>query len=465
MFLEASSNLRRRVAIVGSMLIVAPMLIVVLAGWAVLQRMEQIAAVTGANTNTPSATADLSQMAQQLVEVCRKYQQASLAALKRGKHILNMIGPIHLDGAHMVVWQATNELTGERKSLEIPLMSAGKANFVSVTDFDQAAPAVDEIAKQSGTVATVFQRLNDRGDMLRVASTFKSEKGKRAIGTIIPSDGRVGESAKLLEAVLKGEGYVGKEVQGNVSYLTSYEPLQNGWGKVVGMLNTAVPEEQIKSQLRFLAASNPTTSGRPQLFIFEASGEKRGTAVVMADKSLEGRDLSTEKDSEGKPFVLDLCSRATQLNEGQLGEYSFQKATRLGGIPSGMTARFAYVPELNWVVGFFKPEMTSQASVPFLQALVWAMWLLFGVSAASTALAIRVWLKFSDDLALKLNALFNDLRKEAEHDSAHASRRQTANLLTLAAGIDHTVNVVTEEVGASETEPQPPAPETSALPS
>jgi len=502
-FLETTTNnLRRRVAIVGSILIVAPMLVVVIAGWLVLQRIERIASATAVNPNPLQSrtNTDLSQMAQNLVEVCRKYHQASLEALKNGQRILKEIGPIRLDGSHMVVWHARNEITGERKSFEAPLMSAGDISFVSVPDFDQVAPAVDEIAKKSGTVATVFQRLNDRGDMLRVASTLKSEEGLRAIGTFIPGDARVGVSAKVLETVLKGESYTGKEVQGKVTYLTSYVPLKNGWGKVVGILNTSVPEEQIKSQLGLLATSNTTRNDKPQLFILEASGEKVGTAVVMADKSLEGADLSNEKDAEGRPYVRDLCARATQIGAGQTGEYKFQKATRVGGIPRSMTARFAYVPELDWAVGFLQAGMDSQASVPFAQALVWAMWLLFGVSVASTALAIRVWIKFSDDLAPKLNALLDHLRKEAkqisaaavelsheaEHalaersakspnpwqhtaqskiqeslvsdDSAHALRRQTENLLKLVEGIDQTVKVVTEEVGVFETEPEAPAP-------
>ena len=464
MFLEATANnLRRRVAIVGSILIVAPMLVVVIAGWLILQRIEQIAAVAAVKTAPAQSKSDtdLSQMAQKLVEVCRKYHQASVEALQSGQRILKEIGPIHLDGSHMVIWHATNELTGERKMLEIPLMSAGDTSFVSVTDFDQVAPAVDEIAKKSGTVVTVFQRLNDHGDMLRVASTLKSEKGTRAIGTFVPGDQLVGESAKVLETVLKGESYTGKEVRGKVTYLTSYEPLKNSWGKVVGALNTAVPEEQIKSQVELLATSNAIKGDKPQLFIFEASGERLGTAVVMADKSLEGSDLSNEKDAEGRLYVRDLCARATQIAAGQTGEYKFQKTTRVGGIPRSMTARFGYVPELGWAVGFLQAEMDTQASVPFLQALGWAMWLLFGVSVASTSLALRVWIKFSDDLAHKLSALLDHLRKDAKQltaaavelsheasEDTHDLRHQTENLLKLAQGIDHTVKVVTEEVGS-----------------
>ena len=419
-FLEASAkNLQRRVAIVGSMLIIAPMLVVTLAGWAILQRIEHAGAV--ADSPRLSLThLDLSQMTQHLLEVCRKYQQASVEALTSGTRILGQIGPIHLDGTHVLTWHARNEVTGQVKALQTPLMAAGGVDFLPVTDFDQPAPAVDEITKIAGTPATIFQRLNEQGDMLRVASSEKSEQGTRAIGTFIPADGRQGQSAKVLEAILTGKTYIGKEVYGKVGYLTAYEPLVNSWGKVIGALNTILPEEQIKAQVRQLAAASSANPQAPQLFIFEASGENRGVALVMADQSLEGSNLWNDKDSAGRAYVQEMCSRATRLPAGQLAEYKFQKVDRVGGIPITMTAQFAYVPDLDWIVGFAQPQKVSQSSLPAVGSLVWAMWLLFGVSVASTGLALQVWLKFSHDLAPKLSLLLKHLRKDTKQLTAAA---------------------------------------------
>jgi len=406
-FLESSiSSIRRRVAIVGTILIVLPMLVLGLAGWAVFQRVERVAAA--AELPTPSIHVDLAQMAQNLVDLCRKYQQAGVEALKNGQRLLKEKGPIRLNSAHMSIWHAVNELTGEKKSFEIPLMSAGELNLTQVNDFDQPAPVVDEIEKSAGTSATVFQRLNERGDMLRIASSVKSSAGTRAIATFIPADARHGESAKILQSVLDGKTYIGNEVQGNVTFLTAYQPLINSWGKVVGMLNTALPEEQIKTQVTRLVASSAKTTGKAELFILK----------VSEDPSSQGNRQWSETDGAGQPYVRDIRARATQLTAGQLGEYKFQKASRAGGIPRTITARFAYVPELDWVVGYSRPENDLQASVPAAQLLVWAVWLLFGVGVAATGLAVRVWLEFVEDLAPKLIGLLSQLRKDAKQLTA-----------------------------------------------
>jgi hypothetical protein len=267
--------------------------------------------------------------------------------------------------------------------------------------------------------------MNDRGDMLRVASSLKSANGMRAVGTFVPAESREGESAKVLQAVLSGKTYLGKEVVNEAVYLTAYQPLKNRSGAVVGMLNTALPEEQMETSVRHLAnLATKAELDKPQPFIFDVSGEMHGRA-------LEGRNLWNEKDSAGRAYVQDICSRAAHLPPGQLAEYKFEKAERAGEIPRSMTARFAYVSELGWAVGFVEPETSTQASLPGIHLLVSMMWLLFGIGAASTGVALQIWLKFSDDLAVKLSSLLQHLRKDAKqlaeaaieltHEAEHAS--------------------------------------------
>ncbi len=75
MFLETTtSNIRRRVAVVGTILIVAPMLVLSVAVWAVTQRIQQPAPI---NSVRPS-NANLLELTQNLVDICRKYRQDSV---------------------------------------------------------------------------------------------------------------------------------------------------------------------------------------------------------------------------------------------------------------------------------------------------------------------------------------------------------------------------------------------------
>ncbi len=417
LFEATTNNIRRRVAFVGVILIVAPALAIGLAAWAVLHRIQQIPL---AEAPTPVSNAGFSKLAQNLVAVCRNYGQSYLSSLKSGEQILKDLGPVRLDGSHSAVWHATNEITGQPKLLEVPVMSAGSLKFTPPSDDEEAAPAVvEEIEQKAGTPATIFQRLNERGDMLRVASSLRLDDGARAVASFIPADARTGESATILEQVLSGHPYIGQESLYNKNYWTAYTPIYNSRRSVVGMLNTLLPESQFKSQVERVADVRGTQT-KAEFFIWQASGAHHGKAVLATDRGLVGRDLWNEKDLSGRFYVQEICRRATKLLPGEFADFQYEKPARIGGIPKSMVAHFAYVPQMNWVVGAAQPDTESLAAVPFSQMIVWAMWLLFGVGVASTGLALRVWIEFTHELAPKLNGLLSHLRKNARQLTAVA---------------------------------------------
>jgi uncharacterized protein YoxC len=386
------------------------MAIVSLAAWTVLHRTQQTPLIDAVRTST----VNLTHLTRDLIDVCRSYQRESVSKLKSGKNILDAAGPVRLEANRVHVWQVKNEVTGELKAIPIPLMTIGQAQLIPIPDFNQTAPLVDEIAKIEGTPATIFERLNEQGDMLRICSSMKALTGARAIGTYIPGNASENESARAAQEVLSGGTYLGKEVQAEVSYLTVYQPLKDAAGKVVGMLSTALPEDQIRNRVSHLAATSANVD-HGELFILEAAGARRGTALVVGDKSIEGSVLWDQRDPSGRPFVQELCSRALKLADGEIAEYRYQKPASVGGIPKTVIAHFGYVPELDWVVGIAHPDVDAFAGMPPMQSLTaWEIWLLFGVGVATTGLSVRLWIRFSDDVAGKLDAVFLHLRKEAK---------------------------------------------------
>ena len=417
MFLEDSGNIRRKIAAMGILLVVAPLLTLLAAGWIVMQRISQTALVDG----TKASSANLTHLTRNLFGICRNYHQDTAAKLKRGRAILDEAGPIALDVNSQVVWQAKNEATGEVTEVRLPVMIAGSAKFVPVEDFTRQAPVVDEIERLYGTAATVFQRMNEDGDMLRICSSVRSEDGTRSIGSFIPAKSPDGQATLALRQVLAAQTYLGRTFSGKTGYLAAYQPLTDESGAVVGMLYTALPEDEIKSKVRQLTAGN-TDPNHEELFVLRADGDERGTALIMGDKALEGRNLWDEKDSAGQPYVQEICQRAVALRPGDIAEYKYRKTGRVGGIPRTVIARFAYVPEWDWVVGFAQPEVNFLAGASALQAAAaWGMWLLLGVGMAGSGLAIRIWIKYSGDLTHRLNSLLEDLSKDAKAIGVMAS--------------------------------------------
>lgn len=89
-------------------------------------------------------------------------------------------------GSRLVRWQAKNQYTGAIQPVELPELQLGGRWLDQVSRFDQAVPVIDTVSRQMGGTVTIFQRINDRGDMLRVATTVPNQDKQRAIGTYIP---------------------------------------------------------------------------------------------------------------------------------------------------------------------------------------------------------------------------------------------------------------------------------------
>jgi hypothetical protein len=109
------------------------------------------------------------------------------------------------------------------------------------------------------------------------------------------------------------------------------------------------------------------------------------------------------------------------LPPGEIAEYKYQQGPRVGAVPQNIVAKFTYVPGLDWVVGYAQPESDLLAGATALQALLnWGMWLLLGVGLAGTGLAVRIWIKFSGDLADKLSLLLTNVTENAKRVSVAA---------------------------------------------
>ncbi|MFP4061408.1 MAG: Cache 3/Cache 2 fusion domain-containing protein [Halochromatium sp.] len=100
---------------------------------------------------------------------------------------LDQLGGLQLSEQDSVEWQAVNQYTGARQTIELPVARIGEAIALERQDsFAHQVPLVDRIGELTGDTATLFQRMNEAGDMLRIATNVRKD-GQRAVGTFIPA--------------------------------------------------------------------------------------------------------------------------------------------------------------------------------------------------------------------------------------------------------------------------------------
>lgn len=153
------------------------------------------------------AYADLDHIAENLRALCQTQQEMLQQnvghSLKVARHILQKTGDVHFV-QETVAWDAADQYTSSVTKVELPKMMVGDLWLEKITDASKTVPVVDRVRDLVAGTCTIFQRMNDAGDMLRVCTNVQKKDGARAIGTYIPHTNPDGTPNPVVTAVLRG---------------------------------------------------------------------------------------------------------------------------------------------------------------------------------------------------------------------------------------------------------------------
>lgn len=270
-------------------------------------------------------------------------------AMKIANSSLSRYGGVS-KGRDYVSWRAVNQLNHSVMRIDLPKFYAGGTWLGQESSFSQNVPIVDEVAKVSGSKCTIFQRINDRGDMLRVATNVEDARGQRAIGTYIPAINPDGEPNPVISAIFNGQVYSGAAFVVDDWYVTKYKQLIDKNNRIVGMI--FVGEKISEVQPLKEAIRNIKIGERGYVYVLSAKGQHKGSYVVARKPEDEGRSVWNHQDeSTGRYVAREIIQKARLLAEGQkfYEEYTLQNPD--DDKPYKKMASVAYFKPWNWVIG------------------------------------------------------------------------------------------------------------------
>jgi methyl-accepting chemotaxis protein len=214
---------------------------------------------------------------------------------------------------------AANTVTVGTETVPV-ISSGGKA-----LNLDFTIP--DNFTKLTGVYATVFVRRGD--DFVRVTTSHKKENGERAIGTKLAAD------HPGYRKVLDGQAYAGPANLFGSMYMTSYEPIKNAAGQVIGILYVGVSfEDSLRTLKDKVKAMKLGASGH--FYALESKPGKDLGKLLIHGKD-EGANLLDAKDDGGAGYVRSMLEQKTGVLRYQLGGDEH-------------LAAFQHVPSWNMVV-------------------------------------------------------------------------------------------------------------------
>jgi len=244
-----------------------------------------------------------------------------------------------------VTWSAINQFTRAGGSVRLPKMTLGKTWLGQNADPKRPSPLVDEVLKITGATCTVFQRVNDDGDMIRVCTNIEDASGRRAIGTFIPAVGPDGKPNAVVATVLRGETYIGRAFVVRAWYISAYEPILDSTGRVIGALYVGVPQENVPALRTAISDMRVGTTGRT--FVIDSQGN-----WVIRPRDGPSEDL--------QPVVKELAGSGPKLAAGAVAERAHVRENADGSPPARKVIRFTYFAPWDWVIGVVVDEAEVQ---------------------------------------------------------------------------------------------------------
>ena len=281
------------------------------------------------------------------------------ANLKVARHLLDQKGGVRL-GEERIAWQAVNQFSQKSQTLHLPKLLLGGQWFGKNEDLGRRTPLVDDVTELVGETATVFQRMNDRGDMLRVATTVRTATDQRAIGTYIPAINPDGIINPVVATVLNGQTYHGRAYVVNDWYLTAYEPIVDSAGQVLGMLYVGVRQHAVAARIRH-AILNTQVGKTGYVYVLEGKGISRGHYVISSKGLRDGENIWSEQDQDGRFVIQEIIDKATRLQSGRLATIRYRWQNPGESAPRWKLARLTYYEPWDWVIGTSVYEDELQA--------------------------------------------------------------------------------------------------------
>lgn len=299
-----------------------------------------------------ASMADLSHVAQDVYATCQAQQellqQKVTNDLNVARKCVEDAGGIAF-APEMVNWDAVNQTTKESVRVELPRMLAGKNWLGQNKDASLPSPVVDQVRQLVGTNCTIFQRMNEAGDMLRVCTNVQESDGSRAIATYVPAVTPDKKPNPVVSQVLNGETYLGRAMVVGQWCVSAYEPIRDEQKRIVGMLYVGVPEQSAKSLRNALMAVQVGQTG--YVFVLNATGTSRGCYVLSQGGKRDGENIWEAKDANGKLFIQEACQIATGLKPGEVGEIRYPWKNEGDTQARNKITKLTYFAPWDWVIG------------------------------------------------------------------------------------------------------------------
>jgi methyl-accepting chemotaxis protein len=338
------------------------------------------------------------------------------ADMQTARLLLAKDGGAHLNEGRKQSWPATNEETNQTTAVTAPVLSIGSWQAVP----DSVAVPLREISAATGRGVVLFERVNQEGDMLRVAGAAAEIGAHTAVGSFVPARLPNDEPNPILQTVLSGNEYKGRlYLQGGWNTVVC-DPLREKAADVFGMLCVGMDNGGIRSLREELAGNY--VGARGSVAVFYVHGKDRGKLLVQPT------GIAKDTMAEWFPQVLQksLTTKDKEVDE----------TTQVHNDATGadVVVRFTYFEPFDWAIVLIADSrdlaLSSQSVDTGFRKLLWQTFVIGLVAlAAAMLLALRLSKRLIDpmaDLTIRLTSNATSIASSARQQASNVANINTS---------------------------------------
>jgi methyl-accepting chemotaxis protein len=349
-------------------------------------------------------------------------QQTVFNSMKVARRLLPDFGDLHNDLFEKVSWNAVNQYTEEAVAVDLPRMMIGSTWLGQNRDTGVPTPLVDDITILLGGTCTVFQRMNEQGDMLRVATNVPKRDNTRAIGTYIPAVDPDGRPNPVVATLLGRKAFHGRAFVVDDWYITAYEPLFDSNGEVIGALYFGLKQEST-SILR-QALMNIKIGDTGYVWVLDS----RGNYVISQDGKRDGENILAARDADGREFIKEMIDKALASKEGEIFDSRYPWKNETDKAARMKISKITYFKAWDWIIGAgsYEEEFFAAREAIAAESRT-GMRLLLGMIGLALAVSLTLWTLMAGRIGKRLSRFSSKMQSTSDEVASAAGEVASAS--------------------------------------
>jgi methyl-accepting chemotaxis protein WspA len=246
-----------------------------------------------------------------------------------------------------IEWTVYNQHTREQQKIILPKLLLGNVWLGQISSINTSVPIVDRVKNELLGNCSIFQRMNENGDMIRIATNVINKEGTRSIGSYIPATNKDGSKNEAIEAVLSKTSYTGLGFALNDRYITAYLPLIEN-SKVIGMMAYGESLESIKSLRKSIMDVVVGTTG--YVSVIGGTGNQKGIYIISYKGEQDGQSTLDFVDDSLRYYSREAIEELLNGNEHTIVYKKYSKKNYGDEKARHKIAAYIYFKPWDWVI-------------------------------------------------------------------------------------------------------------------